>query len=53
MQMQWLGSASILYININVSTDAKLNFDANVDVDAKCERTMYAHSYFCKIKYRL
>ena len=39
MQMQRLGSLSILSVNINVSTDGfDVNADVNVDVGAKCER---------------
>ena len=43
MQMRRMRSVPILYINVNVSTDTMLKFDANADanvyVDAKCERT--------------
>ena len=42
MPIQIMHSVLILYININVSTDTMLKFDANtdanIDVDAKCER---------------
>ena len=37
--MQRMGSFPILCVNINVPVDAMLKFDANVDVDAKCEWT--------------
>ena len=36
---QRMGSISILYVNINISLDTMLNFDANVNTDALCERT--------------
>ena len=43
MQIQRMHSVPILYINANVSTDTMLKFDANadanVDIDAQCERT--------------
>ena len=35
-----MGSVPILCVNINVSKDTMLKFDANTDVDAKCERIL-------------
>ena len=39
MQTQRIGSISILCVNINITIDTMLNFDANVHTDALCERT--------------
>ena len=42
--MQRMGSVHILCVNVNVTIDTMLNFDANtdtmIDVDAKCEQTL-------------
>ena len=41
--MQEMGSVPILCINVNITIDTKLKFDANADAnsdfDTKCERT--------------
>ena len=37
--MQRIGSIPILCINVNITIDTMLDFDANVNTDAKCERT--------------
>ena len=45
--MQRMGSFPILRVNINVPVDAMLKFDGNadenIDVDAKCEQTLYTN----------
>ena len=38
-QVQRMGSIPILYINVNITIDRMLKFDANVDIDPKCEWT--------------
>ena len=41
MQMQRIHSIPILSINVNITIDTMLKFDAdvNVNIDAQCERT--------------
>ena len=39
MQAQRMASVPIVCININITKDTMLKFDANVNIDAQCERT--------------
>ena len=45
-QTQRMGSTAILCINVNITIDTMLKFDvnadANVNIDAQCERTFKA-----------
>ena len=43
-----MGSIRILCIRINITIDTMLKFDANVNVDAQCERILMAKSVTCK-----
>ena len=40
MQVQRLGSIPILCVNINITIDTMLKFDANVNIDAQCKWTL-------------
>ena len=39
MQMRRMGSVPILCVNVSVTRDTVLKFDANADADAKCDWT--------------
>ena len=40
MQMQRMGYKPILCINVNITIDTMMKFDANVNIDAQCEWTL-------------
>ena len=39
MQMRRMGSVPILCVNVSVTRDTVLKFDANADADGKCDWT--------------